>query len=214
MTARTDEKIISTIISLRQKGKSILEIRDQLSVPKTTVFRYIKNVSILPEYEKEWLGKRGGSMKRKLKAEKKAYDEAQEIVGSVSSKELLLYISALYWAEGSKSDFSLSNTDPMLVKTFIRGLMDVLGVKKEDFRIHIRTYEDLDREKCIKHWLQVTRLDREQIISVNVLYGKKTGKLEYGMCRVRVKKAGDILKKLKAINMAVVNALANKVDIL
>lgn len=86
-------------------------------------------------------------------------------------------------------------------------------MKKEDFRISIRIYEDLDKEKCIIYWLSITGLRREQLISVNVLQGKKIGKLEYGMCRVRVKKGGNLLKKIKAINLVTVNSLANRVGI-
>ncbi len=214
MTNRTDERIISEIVSLRKKGKSVSEISVTLATPKTTVFRYIQSVSILPEYRNEWLEKRGGSKKRKLLAQELADEYAQKIVKSLSKKELLLFTAALYWAEGSKIDFSLSNTDPLLIKIFMKGLVDVLGVKKSDFRVYIRTYEDLDKGKCINYWMKVTDLPREQIKSVNVLFGKKSGKLEYGMCRIRVSRGGAFLKTLRSVNLAVVNSLANQSNIL
>lgn len=213
MSRKTSEENISNIVSLRKKGYSIQEISKELFLPKTTVCKYVRGVKVALEYKNQWLSKRGGSTRRMLLEQEAAYEYALDKVGVVSDKELLLFIAALYWAEGSKDDFGLSNTDPMLIKTFMRGLTSVLHVDRSDFRVSIRTYEDLDREKCIKYWMEVTNLPRSQIISVNVLYGKKSGKLEYGMCRVRVKKGGTLLKKMKGLRLAVASSLANNTNI-
>lgn len=42
---------------------------------------------------------------------------------------------------------------------------------------------------------------------VHVLNGKKIGKLQYGMCRVRIKKGGVLLKKIVGLNKAVVEQI-------
>ena len=66
--------------------------------------------------------------------------------------------------------------------------------------------EDLDKDKSLSFWSQVVNIPKDKFIGVNVLVGKKKGKLEHGMCRVRVLKGGDILKKVKGINNAFVEA--------
>lgn len=200
---------IADIRNLRARGFSIPEISHELNIPKTTVFSHTYNVEILPEFVKHWQIKRGGSKRRQYLKEEQANIEAKSLIGRLTTKEKLLFICALYWAEGNKKDFILSNTDPDLIKVFIDGLRNVLGVNEERFRISIRIYEDMNKDKCLDFWSNLVGIPKEKFLRINVLYGKKKGKLEYGMCRVRVAKGGDLLKKIKAINRNFSEELAN-----
>lgn len=202
------KETIEKIRSLRSQGYSLPEISQLVATPKTTVFRYIQGVEILPEYLANWAGKRGGSKKKKLLEERKALEEGKEIVEIPSQKEKLLFIAALYWAEGSKRDFSLSNTDPDLIRLFVNGLRDIFHISDERFRISVRIYEDLDRGKCLSYWSDIVDVPVKHFVGVNILKGKKKGKLAYGMCRVRVTKGGLLLKKLVGINKAMVASLS------
>lgn len=105
----------------------------------------------------------------------------------------MLFIGALYWAEGNKRDFGLSNTDPELIKVFITNLREVFHVEEERFKISIRIYEDLDKEKGLDFWSSIVTISKAKFLKVDVLSGKKNGKLSYGMCRVRVSKGADLL---------------------
>lgn len=196
-------EVIEKIKFLRTQGYSLPEISQAVNVPKTTVFYHIKGVKVLPEYIDQWLGKRGGSKKLKILKEKSALEEGKKIVGALTNKEKMLFLAALYWGEGSKGDFGLSNTDPRLIKLFVECLKDVFAIENERLRISVRIYEDLDREKCLSFWSEIVGVPKEKFVNVNVLIGKKKGKLEYGMCRVRVIKGGDLLKKITGINKAV-----------
>ena len=202
----TQEKI-EKIKFLRRRGYSLPEISKEMSVSKTSVLRYIKNVQILPEFLSEWAGKRGGSRKIRLKKEAQAYVGGKKFVGNLAKREKLLFLSALYWAEGTKKDFSLSNTDPNLISVFVECLRDVFNIENDKLCINIRLYEDLDKEKSLNFWSRVVRIPKEEIKGFNILQGKKKGKLEYGMCRVRIVKGGDILKKIKGINRAIFESL-------
>ena len=198
---------IQEIKSLRSRGYSIIEIGDKLKRSNTTIFRYIQGVKILPEFFKNWAGKRGGSKKRKTIKEIRSLEEAKKLIKVLSYKEKLILLSALYWGEGSKKDFGLSNTDPNLIRTFVNCLKDVFKIEDTRLRISIRIYQDLDREKCLEFWSKVTGVRKDNFVSINVLEGKKKGKLEYGMCRVRVLKGGDLLKKIVSINKVVANLI-------
>jgi len=202
------DKILE-IKNLRSKGYSLSEISRELNIPRTTVFKYIKGVEILPEFIELWKIKRSGSRYVKNLKEQKAFEEAIKLIGEISVKEKMLFLSALYWAGGSKKDLGLSNTDPDLIKVFIEGLRKVFNVGEERFRISIRIFEDMDREKCLNFWSKVIGVPKDKFINVNVLYGKKKGKLEYGMCRIRVSKGGDLLKQIKGMNKAFIQAIAS-----
>jgi hypothetical protein len=58
-----------------------------------------------------------------------------------------------------------------------------MGLDKERLRVNIRIYEDINAEKAIQYWARIVDIPKSQILSVNVLHGKKQGKLPYGMCR-------------------------------
>src|ERR1035437_8414961 len=205
--ALDNDKVLK-IKNLRSLGYSLPEISRELEVPKTTVFRYIKDVQILPEFIKLWEAKRAGSRYRKILKEKQAFLDGRKVVKNLSSKEKMLFACALYWGEGSKKDFGLSNTDPELVESFINVLRNVFNIQNDRLRISIRIYEDLDRDRCLNFWSRIVYIEKEKFINVDVLHGKKKGKLEYGMCRVRVLKGGDLLKQIKGINKAFALALA------
>ncbi|MBI4096103.1 MAG: helix-turn-helix domain-containing protein [Candidatus Levybacteria bacterium] len=198
---------IRKIKLLRSQGYSIIEIGNKLKRPKTTIFRYVRGVKILPEFLKNWAGKRGGSRKRKILKEIKSLKEAKDLIRELSYKEKFILLSALYWGEGSKRDFGLSNTDPNLIRVFIGCLKDVFKIDKTKLRVSIRIYEDINKEKCLKFWSSVTGVRKENFVNVNILAGKKKGKLEYGMCRVRVTKGGDFLKMIKSINKVVADLI-------
>lgn len=212
MGKKLNQELIEQIELLRSKGFSVPEISKELSVPKTTTFHYAKDVVILPEFISSFASKRGGSRKRMLLQKKKAYDDGIELLKSPTLRDKLLFTCALYWAEGSKTDFGLSNTDYELVKVYMHGLREVYGVSNDDFRISIRIYEDLDKEKCLKFWSNIVGIPVEKFVSVNVLKGKKKGKLEYGMCRIRVRKGGHILKKIMGINKAFTDIIYTQKD--
>ena len=205
--ALDNDKVLK-IKNLRSLGYSLPEISRELEVPKTTVFRYIKDVQILPEFIKLWEAKRAGSRYRKILKEKQAFLDGRKVVKNLSSKEKMLFACALYWGEGSKKDFGLSNTDPELIKSFINVLRNVFNIQNDRLRISIRIYEDLDRDRCLNFWSRIVDIEKEKFINVDVLHGKKKGKLEYGMCRVRVLKGGDLLKQVKGINKAFALAIA------
>lgn len=205
---KIDKKTIGKIKALRSQGYSLPEISQLVNVSKTSVLRYIQGVTVLPEYLENWAGKRGGSRKRRLLQERQAFEDGKVLVDIPSKKEKMLFLAALYWAEGSKGDFGLSNTDPELIRVFVNGLREVYDISDDRLRISVRIYEDLDREKCLDFWSRIVGIDKAKFVNVNILSGKKKGKLQYGMCRIRVRKGAPLLKKIVGINKAMVSTLS------
>lgn len=205
MTMKLSHQKIEEMRNLRQHGYSLAEISSLLHIAKSTTSHYVSSIQVLPDYKEILTKKRNSSTKVKLLKEQKAFDEAQKLVKNLSRKEKMLFLAALYWAEGNKKDFSLSNTDPYLIKVFVECMRDIFDIPENKFRVSVRIYEDLDKETCLSFWSKVTDIPKEKFVNVNVLQGKKIGKLQYGMCRVRITKGGDILKKLMAINKTVAN---------
>ncbi len=204
MAKRITPEKITLIKKLRAKGFSLPEIQRETGIGYGSVFRYIRSVQILPKYQNTWLGKRGGSIKRKRIHELEAYQKAKRQVKGLNEKEKLIFLSALYWGEGGKTDFNFTNSDPEMIKVFVLGLKNILKVNQEEIKASIRIYDDIDMKIALNHWSKVTNIPVNEFVNVNVLKGKKSGKLKYGMCRIRIKKGGNMLKYLLALNKRVV----------
>lgn len=198
-------EIVAHIISLRKVGYSINEIKREVSASKSTISRYVTGVDVPSPYKEALHAKRGWSTVRMQIAETEASRKAKELVPCLTRKELLLCVASLYWAEGAKRDFSFTNSDPSLIQVFVKGLQEVFSVPLSDIQVGIRTYEDLERETCKRFWASITGVLPEQIISVDVLQGRKKGKLKYGMCRIRIKRGGSLLKLMKSLREEIIN---------
>lgn len=205
---KISEKEIKTIVQLRETGHSLPEIKKIVPRGSGTIFKYIKNVTVLPAYKDTLEAKRGGSKALSTKNWAEAQQKANILIPHISTKEKIIIAACLYWGEGTKGDFSLSNTDPNLIRTFIACLKEI-GVTNKDLRVTIRTYEDLDRKKVIAHWAKIVGIPKKQIQGINVLKGKKHGKLPYGMCRVRVTKGAQYLKLLQSIMKTITKQLSS-----
>lgn len=193
------KNFIEKIVSLRQRGYTISEIKANSGLGQGTISKYIRGIEIYPEFRDRWLKRKMLSTVRREEERQKALLQARNFIKNhISEKDKILIAACLYWAEGAKRDFSLSNTDPFLIKTFVE-CIKVLGIKKDKLRVTIRIYEDLDKEKVCNFWAKTLELPRSGIQNVNILKGKKIGKLEYGMCRIRVVRGGYLLKLLYAL---------------
>lgn len=200
MSKHLSSKVISTIRELRTRGFSLNEIKRRVPAGYGTVYRYIQGVEVKSKYRAGWLGKRGGSKKRQRLAQIKASLKARKLIKTpLSQREKAIFLAALYWAEGSKKDFNLSNTDPEMIRVFVQGLEEIFAVPRDQIRVSIRTYEDLDKEKCLDFWSKIVGIPKDRFINVNILKGKKQGKLRYGMCRIRITKGANMLKYMTAI---------------
>ncbi len=191
---------VEKIKRLRSRGWSLPEIHREVKVGYGSVSRYIQGVEILPQYQEIWLDKRNGSKARKVRLEKDATQKAKKEIVNLNTKEKLIFLSALYWGEGGKTDFNFTNSDPEMIKVFVSGLKDILKIKQEEIKASIRIYEDLDKSICLKHWSKITGTPVSKFLNINILKGKKSGKLQYGLCRIRIKRGGNMLKYLLALN--------------
>lgn len=186
-----------SIIKMRQHGFSLKEIASGLHLSIGTIVRYTKGIDIRPEFQCQWKAKRGGSAKRAERRRQEASAKVQALLGKLTTRDQIIIAACLYWGEGNKKEFSFSNTDPYLIKTFLACLRK-LGVQKSRLKISIRIYEDIDLDEAKKYWAKIASIKPSEICSINVLSGKKSGKLQYGMCRIRLTKGNDYFNLLAA----------------
>jgi hypothetical protein len=184
---KTPDNIIGQIIMLRKQGLSLNDIQKLVDVGKTTIFRYLKDVKIKHDI------KNTGSFRKCQRDWANSRDIANKKIINIDNIGKMLVLSCLYWGEGNKRELNLINSDPDLIKVFIKCLFE-LGVKKEELLVSIRIYEDMNKNFVKSFWAKNIGINVNQIKGVDVLVGKKKGKLKYGMCRIRVRKSGKYFK--------------------
>lgn len=192
----TSKDIVRRIQFLRTRGYSIPEISREVNKSKSIVSRYIQGIDVLPDFQEILKVKQGGSKVRAAIAWSKKLDESRALIENLSRKEKILILASLYWGEGTKKELNIVNSDPAMLRVVVHCFRE-LGIKDSEFRATLRIYGDLDKGKAIEYWSAALSLPKENFI--NVLIGKKEGKLPYGMCRLRVLKGAKYFKLLMSL---------------
>lgn len=158
--AKRQEKNLA--IKLRKEGKSYSQIQEVVSVGKGTLSDWLKDYPLSKERLVELRDKsskriesyRNTCKKRREKILEKAYNKAKLDIGKLSKRDLFIAGLFMYWGEGTKTFntvTSVSNTDPAVLKLFIKWLNN-LGIDKKDLRVKIHLYSDMNINDEINFW--------------------------------------------------------------
>lgn len=183
------------IIALRKVGHSLPEIGRITHRGNSTVFPLVRGVVVKEPFLSILREKQGGSKARARKRWAQATVDATQRIGTLSERDKLLILAALYWGEGNKSQLNMINSDPAMVHVFITCLK-TLGVQEKDLLVNARIFSDMDRENVLKFWSRITSVPVSDFRGVEVIHGKEKGKLKYGMCRIRVQKSQAVFKSI------------------
>lgn len=173
------------LLQLRREGMSIPEISAYSGIAKTTVQRHVKGIVVPETFLKRLREKQGGAKKRAKGMRENCLEEAGTLLGKLSSRDFLMIVIGLYWGEGTKRDFSLINSDPKLLQTFMVCL-EKIGISKNRISLSLRVHSDISISESKTFWANTLRMPRDEIRRVEVIQGRKKGKLKYGMCRIRI----------------------------
>src|SRR3989344_270756 len=188
---------INKIKSLRRRGYSINEIVSKLHIPKTTVWHHIQKVIVSSKYLSTLKSKRGGSKIRKELKLLEARLYSKDLLKS-NNRESILLFAILYWAEGAKKSFQFINSDGRMVALWLAVLRGVLKVSDNDIVPVMRIFTGMNRASCLKYWSSITGLPSSRFI-IRYNDGGTSGRTKYGMCKIEVKKSGDLLKLVLAV---------------
>jgi hypothetical protein len=206
-------------IKLRKNGKSYSEILEDVPVAKSTLSRWLRDVGLSQSQEQRLTKKKKAAQRRgaeavrqkRIEKTKRIKKNARDEIDDISERELWLIGTALYWAEGTKEKpyrtsvrVSFGNSEGEMIELFIKWLVDIVGVAKDeiDCGIYIHEEHKYRIEEVKKYWQEKTGLSQE---SFGYVYykdhnpetnRKNTGEDYYGMLQVRVQKSTDLNRKI------------------
>lgn len=98
----------------------------------------------------------------------------------------------LFWGEGnkkSKGGIRLGNTDPYLLKVFIKFLNKIYGVDSTKLRFGLQIFSDMKRAEAVKFWRKFLNIPKSQLQKVIVTPARGIGtyreKTKHGVLSVQ-----------------------------
>ena len=115
---------------------------------------------------------------------------------SFSDKKLKIAGIMLYWAEGYKNlsksvrggTIDLANSDTKMIKTFLKFLREICGIKEDKLRIQLYCYGNQNSDLLKKYWSKNTDIPLSQFIKPYVkkdFKEDKIDKMKYGLIHIR-----------------------------
>ena len=177
---RYPEDLTVKAISLRQNGWSLQEICEALALPKTTVQGWVKHVALTDTQHLRLKAKAIESAARGRPLAELAWQQKidQWKAGIRSQVRHLatlpfnnphvaqLACGLLYICEGAKyptsRGMSFANTDPRMVKLFLKLLREHFAIDEKKFRVRVMHRWDQDGERLKIFWSEVTAIPLNQ----------------------------------------------------
>lgn len=203
-------------LKLRLSGKSYTQIQNQLRIPKSTLSGWLGNVVIAPELKakiesRAFIKSREALIKRNIgqtliaqRRAKSIKEEAKREIQNISARDLHLLGIALYWAEGYKRPImrngremthhpvSLTNSDPFLVRCFLKFLVEYCDIPLSRVKVGLRIFPHQNESIVKKFWHDQTNIPLEnfnktlRIVSKSSLGKRPFNRLENGVVQISV----------------------------
>lgn len=152
---------------LRAQSWTLQEIARELGVSKGSVSTWVRDVDFEPRPRNR--GHPAGAqhpMRVKKEAELAACrEEAEQWVGELSDRDLLVFGAALYIGEGAKTERSalrMANTSAIVMRTYMRWLRSFFDIDEERLRARIYLHAGLDIEAATSFWSEQLAIPMEQ----------------------------------------------------
>ncbi len=213
--AKFKEKIQAR--KLRRGGESVKEIARKLNVSPASVSIWCRDIALsknqIKELERRSKDPNYGRRSRYLAEIKRKKDlkiknllkEGIKEIDKLSERELFLIGTTLYWTEGFKKDSQagFANSDPGMIKLFLRWLYECCDYKSED--LSLRVTVNISHKNRIgdiqRYWSDITEISLvkfQKPFYQNVVWKKvyENPNNYYGVLRIKVRKSTDFLRKI------------------
>lgn len=198
--ARIKDK--SKAIELRKKGMSYSQIKSELGISKSTLSDWLCDMPLSEDRIRQLGSQNPMRIERcrntKMKKRQARLDSVFRVVlkdiGKLSKRDLFLAGLFLYWGEGTKVNkysTAFTNTDPAMVKFFVKWITTCFDINKSDLTILLHLYTDMNIASTTKFWSKELKIPINQFKKPYIKTSKLSA-LTYkhgfgkGTCNVRI----------------------------
>jgi len=209
------------VLQLREREKTYQEICQETNLSKSTVsyilakyFPTVKNQNISARNRRAYTQSAEflATQEKRHAAARRGYKKNHEILKAnylstlreYSDQNFIYYISGLYEGEGSHkgSSFDFCNSDPDLIRPFLRFLRETLDFPDDKFTLRLSLHSSLPKKECAAFWEEICGRKVDFTYQHDSRPQKKVhrhnkDKEFYGTLTVRVKRPNGLKAALK-----------------
>lgn len=205
-------------LTLRKNGYSIGTIAKKLSVSKSTVSGWCRDIALsekqillIAERSKHHATANLLLASEKQRKERQRNTEKMEKmgkreIGKLSLRDIQLIGLGLYWGEGYKKgsqELGFTNSDPAMINFYIEWLEKIYEISKTDLilRVSINNQHSDRTIEVVNYWSTVTNVPCSQFTKTSLLHihSKKIYKnitTHFGTLRVKVRKGTNLRRRI------------------
>ncbi|MCX6810549.1 MAG: hypothetical protein NTY30_02310 [Candidatus Berkelbacteria bacterium] len=189
-------------IKLRSRGLSYSEIDKRISVPKSTLAYWLKDVCISEQIKQDNITKAKSIWAKNIsdfnrKRSKEYFKNREETlqnyakkVAKLSDRELWWLGMGLYLGEGEKLEkhkIRFVNSDPAIVAIMMSFFTKCCGIEVNKFQARIHCYNNQNYDNILKFWSRLTKIKPDKFWKPQIVESKnKSHKLENGTLHLTV----------------------------
>ena len=204
--------------AMRKKGKSIKDIAQIYNISTSTVSYWCRDIALTFSQIKNLQHKQAaaGARGRLVAAEKKREERFKAVkihdeigrknIGLLGRRDLFMLGLGLYWGEGYKKgneECGLTNSDPDIIKTYIKWLAKIYGVQKRDLiaRLSINSAHKTRVGAVEQYWSSVTGIPISQFTKTSLIRTSARKMFpnphnHFGTLRVKVRRATNLRRRI------------------
>lgn len=200
---------------MRSRGMSVPSIAAALIVAKSTISGWVRDVTMSEVFiqrlrQGSFHGSQRGLAKiraiRNLQHAQRvqeATETVRTVLGNADIDSWKVVAAIMFWCEGSKRHLSsarFTNSDPLLVRVFLRALRSGFGIRQEKLSALLHLHDYHDEREMIAYWAKVANIPSSQFHRSYVKRhtGKRKRKDYHGCISVRYGEA-NLARRLDAI---------------
>lgn len=192
-------------LDLRKRGLSLKTIETRLSIPRSTLSGWFRDVTLSKSKKKKLLKNwRDGLVRARKKAViwhnaqknvrlERARFEADKVLKNLDLKNdsiVDLALAMLYLGEGRKGNVvtSLGNSHPLILKFFVTALVRNYGIDAKQIKAELHLRADQNAATMKRYWSKELSLPLDNFMSVSFdqrTAGSKTYPTYKGVCILR-----------------------------
>ncbi len=185
--------ISKKVLEKEYQNKSIAEIARKYKLATSTVQSWFKKYAIKTRSISE-----GVYLKHNPKGDPFSFRKPKNIQESFLSGLGV----GLFWGEGTKAkstSIRLGNTDPDLIRQFVRFLDTILGIPKNKLKFSLQIFSDMNPIAAQQFWIKYLKVSDSQFTKTTITKSRGLGtyktKTKYGVLIVYFhnKKARDFM---------------------
>jgi hypothetical protein len=150
---------------LRTRGLSYNEIKKQLTVAKSSVSLWCRDIELSAEQHTRLFDRSDAKFKlggkrnhEKRTREISAIKEAgKKEITSLDSDVFKMLGAVLYWCEGNKNkSMAITNSDPRIIEFSVRWFKEIANISPERLKAYLHIHYGNDEKKIKRYWSTLT----------------------------------------------------------